>query len=164
MHVAEARFILQNRLRNFAVYDSLIDFWRKTPTRDLFRGNLLHLPRNFLVALQGIKLTDEISFASYYGQAFVSQSLAYPFLTVQRRLESLTLSRLLCTRGLNLASDYPTNTIGVLRKTFSQHGIVDGIRSLYRGYTCYVIAIMIWMSALPATTELITGFNPDFAY
>lgn len=111
-----------------------------------------------------MKLTDEISFASYYGQAFVSQSLAYPFLTVQRRLESLTESRLLTTRGLNSASDYPTTTVGVLRKTFSELGLVGGIRSLYRGYTCYVIAIMMWMSALPATTELIVGFNPEFAF
>lgn len=67
LHVAEARFVMQNRLPNYSVYDSFVDFWRKTPLRDMLRGNLLHFPRNFLVALQGLKITDQISLYSYYG-------------------------------------------------------------------------------------------------
>jgi hypothetical protein len=44
----------------------MTDYLRKTPVKDMFRGNLMHLPRNFLVALQGMKLTDQISVYSYY--------------------------------------------------------------------------------------------------
>lgn len=58
LHVAETRFILQNRLANYCAYSSLADYWRKTPLSEMFRGNLLHVPRNFLVALQGMRLTD----------------------------------------------------------------------------------------------------------
>ena len=58
LHVAESRFILQNRRTNFAAHTSLLNFFRKTPIQDMLRGSLIHLPRNFLVALQGLKLTD----------------------------------------------------------------------------------------------------------
>ena len=53
---------------------------RSTPITDMFRGNLLHFPRNFLVALQGLKLTDQITLTSFYAQIVGSQTLAYPFL------------------------------------------------------------------------------------
>jgi hypothetical protein len=73
---------MQNRLPNFAAYANLSEYLKKTPLRDMYRGVWLHLPRNFLVALQGMKLTDQISYYTYFGQAFVSQSLAYPLLTI----------------------------------------------------------------------------------
>ena len=67
LHVAEARFIMQNRRNNFRVYQSMMDYLRSTPVRDMLRGNLLHFPRNFLVALSGMKITDQVTLASYYG-------------------------------------------------------------------------------------------------
>ena len=67
LHVAETRLIMQNRLPNFRAHHSLFDFFKNTPLRDMVRGNLLHLPRNFLVALSGLKLSDEITYTSYYG-------------------------------------------------------------------------------------------------
>ena len=83
LHVAETRFIVQNRRINFAAYSSVRDFVGKTPVRDMFRGNLMNTPRNFLVALSGLKLTDsEFSYAQYYGMTVGSQALAYPFMTV----------------------------------------------------------------------------------
>ena len=38
----------------------------------MVRGNLVNMPRNALIALQGMKLTDEISLISYYGMSVVS--------------------------------------------------------------------------------------------
>ena len=67
LHVAEARFIMQNRRNNFRTYKSMLDYLRNTPVRDMLRGNLLHFPRNFLVALSGMKITDQVTIASYYG-------------------------------------------------------------------------------------------------
>ena len=51
LHVAETRMTIQNRTRNFAIYHSLKDYFRQTPVRDMFRGCLIHMPRNMLVAL-----------------------------------------------------------------------------------------------------------------
>ena len=90
LHVAETRFTLQNRTANFAVYQSLADYVRQTPLRDLFRANLTHVPRNLLIALQGLQLTDQMNLYTYYGMTLVSQTLAYPFMLIQRRLETLT--------------------------------------------------------------------------
>lgn len=71
----------------------------------MVRGSLIHIPRNFLVALQGVRLTSEnMSLFAYYGAAIISQTLAYPFLTVQRRKELLTKSDRLAGRGLSSAS------------------------------------------------------------
>lgn len=66
-----------------------------------------------MVALQGMKLTDQISVYSYYGQAVAAQSLAYPFISVQRRLESVTGSRHLSVRGLS--SDSQTSAVKIFR-------------------------------------------------
>jgi len=87
LHVAETRFIMQNRVRNFAVYHSLFDLFRKSYS-ELARGILTHIPRNFFVALTGLKLTDQVSTTSYYMTTIVFQALAYPFLTIQRRQEA----------------------------------------------------------------------------
>ena len=59
------------------------DYFVRTPVRDMFRGNLVNMPRNFLVALSGVKLTDSgFSYVQYYGMTVGSQALAYPFMTV----------------------------------------------------------------------------------
>ena len=34
---------------------------------ELFRGILVHIPRNVLVAMTGLKITDQVTLASYYG-------------------------------------------------------------------------------------------------
>jgi len=51
------------------------------------RGIMMHVPRNVFLALTGLRLSEEISYLSMYGTAFVFQFMAYPFLTIQRRLE-----------------------------------------------------------------------------
>jgi len=72
----------------------------------------------------------------------------------------MTSSRYLQTRGINSATDYPATTIGVLRQTINELGALKGIQSLYRGYCCYMLAIMFWMSALPAATDFWTNAIP----
>lgn len=111
LHVAESRFILQNRRTNFAAYDSVYNYFRKTPVQDMLRGNLIHLPRNFLVALQGLKLTDQIGMVSYFGQVVASQTLAYPFLLLQRRKECLTSSDYLRGRGFTGLSELSSTSL-----------------------------------------------------
>ena len=50
LHLAEARFIMQNRRPNFAVYNSLPHFFRLSYS-EMFRVILLHIPRNICIAL-----------------------------------------------------------------------------------------------------------------
>jgi hypothetical protein len=72
----------------------------------------------------------------------------------------LTATRILYLRGLNSAHDYPNTFVGVIKQTIQEQGTVKGILSLYKGYSCYMLAIMLWMSALPATSEMLLSFMP----
>jgi hypothetical protein len=47
-----------------------------------------------------------------------------------------------------------------MSQTIRELGVVAGVKSFYRGYSLYMMAIMVWMSAMPATTEFIMNFNP----
>ena len=53
LHVAEARFIMQNRSPNFAVYKGLREFVSKSGF-EVFRGISLHIPRNFCIAMSNL--------------------------------------------------------------------------------------------------------------
>jgi hypothetical protein len=33
----------------------------------MFRANIMHMPRNFLIALSGLKIQDEITLTNYFG-------------------------------------------------------------------------------------------------
>ena len=50
LHLAEARMILQNRYPNFAVYKKAHHVFTQSGA-ELFRGILMHVPRNFFIAL-----------------------------------------------------------------------------------------------------------------
>lgn len=56
LHVAETRITMQNRTSNFAIYRNLRSYFSTTPVREMFRGVLVHMPRNFLIALSGMKI------------------------------------------------------------------------------------------------------------
>lgn len=158
LHVAESRFIMQNRRSNFAAYSSLLNYFRTTPLTDLMRANLIHLPRNFLVALQGLRITDQISMASYYGQVVISQTLAYPFLTVQRQKECLTGSDRLRGRGFTSLAELGSSSsfFALARRIFSE----EGIKGFYRGYLTYIFAIVFWAAALPSATDAMMNVVP----
>ena len=100
LHVAETRFILQNRSKSFCAYPSVKGFFTNTPLRDMVRGIFMNIPRNFLVALSGKKIADDsMPLVNYYGMALLSQTIAYPFLTVQRRMECASKSESLILKG-----------------------------------------------------------------
>jgi hypothetical protein len=39
----------------------------------------------------------------------------------------------------------------------------EGVRGFYRGYSCYMVAIMFWMAALPVATEFFMSAGPVVA-
>ena len=147
---------MQNRTSNFAVYQSITDYFRRTPVTELFKANLLHVPRNLCIGLSGMKVTNEISLLSYFGQSFLCQTLAYPFMLVQRRLEAVTQCQTLRGLGLTHSSEVPRGFWGMMKMTVEK----EGVRGLYRGYCCYMVAIMFWMSTLPLATEFFVRVDP----
>jgi hypothetical protein len=65
LFVAETRFIMQNRKANFSIYKSYMDFFKRSYS-EMFRGVTLNIPRNFFIALTGLKIKDEIDITTYY--------------------------------------------------------------------------------------------------
>lgn len=126
--------------------------------RDMVRGIFVNIPRNFLVALSGMKIADDtMPLVNYYGMAIFSQTLAYPFLTIQRRMECASMSERLILKGTAF-KDAPTSFVSCLRQiyTVENGGSAKGTaKTLFRGYNGYLFAIVCWMSLLPLTTEFI---------
>jgi hypothetical protein len=58
-HLAEARLVMQNKSKNFRIYQGgFVDVWKRSPS-EVFRGVMCHLPRNFFIALsKSILLTS----------------------------------------------------------------------------------------------------------
>ena len=65
LHIAETRFIAQNRKPNFSIYSGLLNFYRRSYS-EIFRGILMHIPRNFFIALTGMRMHERISLTDYY--------------------------------------------------------------------------------------------------
>ena len=116
----------------------------------------MHLPRNFCVALQGMKLTDQIGMASYFGQVIASQTLAYPFLLLQRRKECLTSSDYLRGRGMTSLADVQASLPSLFKQVYQE----EGFRGFYRGYIAYIFAIVFWAAALPTATNSMMNVYP----
>lgn len=68
-------------MANFSVYSSYYNLFR-TSTREVFRGVSMNIPRNFFIALTGLKVKDEIDLPTYYLTTLIFQTLSYPFLTI----------------------------------------------------------------------------------
>ena len=81
----------------------------------MVRGVFMNIPRNFLVALSGMKIADDsMPLANYYGMAIFTQTLAYPFLTIQRRMECASRSERLIQKGTAF-KDAPQSSISCLK-------------------------------------------------
>ena len=63
-HVAEARYILNNRLPNFNSYKSSFTFLTNIGM-DFVNGITVHLPRTFLLSLTGFNYWSSANFYSY---------------------------------------------------------------------------------------------------
>jgi hypothetical protein len=59
--------------------------------------------------------------------------------------------------GLSHVNDVPSTFLEMSKMTWQ----TEGIRGFYRGYSCYIVAIMFWMSALPITTEYFMSAIPE---
>ena len=92
LHYAEARFVLQNRLPHFQSYKSVFSLVMGSiqdtgAASGLLRGISVHMPRNFVLALTGYNYFTSVNIYTYVAQCLAFHTLAYPLLTIRRRLE-----------------------------------------------------------------------------
>lgn len=87
LHLAEARFVLQNRLPNFQSYASIFNLVRDSFTRssgiknEMFQGMPGYIPILSLFTLMNFQFLGPTSLQNLLIQGSVLQTLAYPFLT-----------------------------------------------------------------------------------
>ena len=104
----------------------------------------MHLPRVLLITLAGYNYFTAANFWTYIGSMMGFQSVAYPFLTIQRRLECQS-------------SDKPGMIPSRYEGAVHAAGLIwreEGIRGLYRGYIPYMIATGIYWILVPLVAEI----------
>ena len=148
LHFAEARLVLNNRLPNFSAYKSIYSMVVSTATatgiEQVTRGVSIHLPRSFILAFSGFNYFSSVNLQTFVVTHLAFHSLAYPLLTVQRRLECQSADR----PGM-----IPTRYMGAVHAT----GLMlreEGFRGLYRGYTAYLLATAFYITTVPFLAEL----------
>lgn len=123
----QTRFILQNRIPEFATYKTILNCFSKMTLKESFQGYTAVLPTAVLTTtfftLQGTGLAMYIPFIAYLA--------TYPISTAQRRLEAQSIHHTMLPRRYL--------TLGHALKTiYKEEGIVGG---LYRGIICNTIAV-----------------------
>lgn len=134
-YLIESRYILQNRLPHFRVYNSLFKLFNRSST-DLYQGALSHFPKNFLLfsvvlLMENLRLT--YSFPLYIS-LLTGFTVIYPVNTVIRRL---------CCQSLYDAGMIPIRYINLLHGMsliYREEGIRKG---LYKGYIPYIIGMYL---------------------
>lgn len=85
-HVAEARYILNNRIPAFQSYKSFYTFFLSAG-KEFINGVTVHFPRTLLLSFSGFNYWSAANFWTYLTTQLIFQTAAYPLLTIQRRLE-----------------------------------------------------------------------------
>lgn len=141
LHLAEARYVLQNRLPGFQTYTSLFQMFRQSfisGKRDIFNGMPGHLPLAIMIVLINNPVGFHLSPISLFSWGFMLHTLVYPFLTVQRRMEAQVTKKpgMLHGRyGSYLACIYHVHR-------------EEGFKGLYRGLPPYLMCAGL-MSMIP---------------
>lgn len=108
---------------------------------------MLHIPRNICLAFSGVSYlnTDDVRlfFLFSTGGQMLIHGIAYPFLTIQRRLECQS----------SLPTLLPQKYKGFFN-AFKQIVKQEGFRALYKGFIAYSLAITIWVFSVPAIAQL----------
>lgn len=101
------------------------------------------------MALSGVSFLASFDMKLFYLQAFIIHSLAYPFLVIQRRLECQSAH-------LGMLPKKYRNFFDAAKQMVRQ----EGIRSLYKGFSVYSLAIFIWISAVPSISQMCLDYSP----
>ena len=111
---------------NFSEYHSILSFFKQS-YGEMWRGILLHIPRNLCMAFSGISYLNSIDRRLYYLQNFIMAGVAYPFLTIQRRIECQSNKR------SSMLPKMYKNSYDAAKKIIKK----EGFRALYKGFTLH---------------------------
>lgn len=90
-----------------------------------------------------------------YSMALVANVLAYPFLTVQRRLECRS------RQAAGMLDDQIYNRgrfTSCLRQILSE----EGAKALWKGFSVHMLAVLIFLSTLPTTADFLMQKLPIY--
>ena len=146
----ESRYIIQNRKKNYRLYNNLYDIFRLS-YKDLYRGSLLNIPRNicFILGLNTYYLIPG-GYSNYIAIA-CAHLFSYPFLTLQRNVYFH-----------NAKASNGTSIIDSTLYKQEFRGISDGLMyfnkefgvfSLYRGIIPYLTAVSLWHYYVPSAAK-----------
>lgn len=96
------------------------------------------------MALASFNYFKNVNYPNFVLTLLAFQTIQYPILTVQRRLEG---------QSYNRAGMIPSRYMGAV------HGLgltyrEEGLRGLYRGYWAYIIATAIYLAVIPLAAEI----------
>lgn len=125
LHLAQSRFLLQNRFKNCALYQSFFDFFRSFRNRKMmiFNGWEGNIAINFFLSLNFCLVKESMPYESIALNFMTSTFILYPFLTIIRRRECVAKER-----GM-IYGDLPK--FGEHVKMIYQF---EGLKSFYRGF------------------------------
>lgn len=141
LHVAQSRFILQNRLPGFYSYKNFYQFFQihYVVGSDLYKGCFGMIPINLVNSILMGLTTQDPTLKTFGISTFISTILTYPIYTAMRRYEC--------------QSSRP-GMIPVRYKNI-RHGLKliateEGIKGLYRGFSVHLAArllehLMVWI-------------------
>lgn len=138
LHNLQARFVLQKNYPNYKVYRSIAHALRrhKNSLGELYLGARVYLPINFIriVSANAIGFDSRLAILA---NSLCSHVLAYPFLTLQRRLE-------VQSRHVNTMAPFKTKSrlgsAGLLAMA-KDVWAGEGWRGFYRGFLGYSILV-----------------------
>ncbi len=141
LHVAQSRFILQNRLPGFFSYKSLHHFFRLhfLQSHEIYKGCWGMLPINLVNSVFLVLTMKDTSIQTYGAASILSTLLTYPIVTAMRRYEC------------------QNSRPGMIPVRYSniRHGLKlianeEGVKGLYRGFAAFSAArllenMIIWL-------------------
>lgn len=138
----EARYVIQNRIPNYLSYRNIISMITQSHNI-ILKGFTLWIPRSFFLAITNFNYTNSGTLLGYFASQNLLYTLAYPFLTVQRRLEVSDTTRpgMVPTRYLG-----PIHAFGLISRE-------EGYRAFYKGLVPYLVATSLTISLIPIIGE-----------
>ncbi|EAR91059.1 carrier protein (macronuclear) [Tetrahymena thermophila SB210] len=131
LQTIQSRFILQNRLPNFALYKSFLDVFKRHKRQpfELYKGALGHSIKNAVLAFTWSLYDKDNAKQSFLISTLASHFLTYPVLTAIRRVQCQS----------NLPGMIPKRYGGTFHalRLIAQE---EGVKGLYRGFIAYALA------------------------
>jgi Mitochondrial carrier protein len=140
---AQTRFVLQNRIPEFVLYRSLYKYFQNVPLNETFQGYNVILPKRLIYFFSLTSSYDSIW--KNIGWCLGVLTLVYPLETVQRRLEAQSTEH----------SMLPRRYIDEIRWTLSRIYHEEGIRGIYRGYICNILANSTKLTLYPILSYIL---------